>query len=344
MDGEGDDLSLVARAVDGDLEAFDALAGPRRQAIFRHCYRMLGSGAEAEDATQETLLRAWQRLGTFKGSGSFEGWLCRIATNVCLDALRTRSSRRDPMGEGEPTSPSQFAGEVDPDASWVEPVSDAVLGDPLGEALRTEDVSLAFVAALQRIAPRQRAALLLVDVLGFSHDETGDVLDLSAGAVNSLLSRARETLRRRPSLPRSDPGDPLLRAFLERYVLAWRLADIDAFVGLIAEDVRLSMPPMHEWFEGRQAVEAFVDTAIFGQVRPFGIPLVGGWCNGQPAFAPYAPDEHGTLTVGGLQLLEVRDGPAGLQIDAIVSYRDPRLATACGFPGSLGAGSEGPGE
>ena len=159
MANDGDDLSLVAQATDGDSEAFDALVGPQRQDIFRHCYRMLGSGAEAEGTRRRTLPRAWQHLSTFKGSGSFEGWLRRIATNVCLDDLRTRPRRRDPMGEGQPTSLSTFAGDVDMDSLWVEPVSDSALGDPLGEALRREDVSLAFVAALQRHAPRQRATL-----------------------------------------------------------------------------------------------------------------------------------------------------------------------------------------
>lgn len=335
MTDDGDDLSLLDLAVEGDSKAFEALVGGQRQVIFRHCYRMLGSGAEAEDATQDTLLRAWRSLGSFKGSGLFEGWLRRIATNVCLDALRAQRGRRDPTGEGLPTRLPQFAGDIDVDAQWVEPVSDSALGDPQDELLRREDVSLAFVAALQRLPPRQRAALLLVDVLGFSHEETSEVLEMTPSGVNSLLSRARETVRRRPTVPRSDPGNPLLREFLERYVNAWRLADINAFVALVAEDVRLSMPPMSEWFEGRDSVGTFVDQAIFGPARPAGIRLVGGWCNGQPAFAPYAPDDTHTLMVTGLQVLEVGEQEGELRIRSIASFRDPELARRCGFPRSL---------
>jgi RNA polymerase sigma-70 factor (TIGR02960 family) len=331
----GDGRTLLDRAVGGDTVAFDTLVGPERPAVFRHCYRMLGSGAEAEDATQDTLLRAWGRLSTFRGSGTFGGWFRRIATNVCLDALQTRRRRLDPAGEGRPADPHEFAGVFDPDSEWVEPVSAAALGDPQAEALQREDVSLAFVAALQRLAPRQRAALLLVDVLGFSNEEVCEVLDLSPGAVNSLLSRARETTRRRSALPLAEPSDARLKDFLDRYVSAWRVADIDAFVALVAEDVRLSMPPMSEWFEGRPSVGAFVGEAIFGPARPHGVPLQAGWCNGQPAFAPYAPDETGSLVVGGLQVLEVNDGPGGLTISTIVSFRDPALAIRCGFPERL---------
>jgi RNA polymerase sigma-70 factor, ECF subfamily len=331
---EDPDRRLLEAAVDGDAGAFDVLAGTERPAIFRHCYRMLGSGVEAEDATQDTLERAWRRRATFEGTGPFAAWVRRIATNVCLDALRSRRSRLDPTGEGAPVTPAQFVGTVDPDATWVEPVSDSSLGDPDDEVVRREDISLAFVAALQRLPPRQRAALLLVDVLGFSHAETGEVLELSPSAVNSLLSRAREIVRKRPTIPRANPSDPRLRDLLDRYVRAWQTADIDAFIALITDDVRLSMPPMSEWFDGRTAVGSFVDEAIFALVRPFGIPLRSGWCNGQPAFAPYLPDAKGDLVVGGLQVLEVDDPGEGgrLSIRAIVSFRDPDLALRCGFP------------
>ncbi len=329
---------LFDRAAAGDHDAFASLVEPHRRAVFRHCYQMLGSGLDAEDATQDTLERAWRRLDTFEGSGSFGGWLYRIAANICLDALRQRRSRLDPTGEGLAVSPGSFRPDIDPDLTWVEPVSNAeldVLGDPGDQIVRREDVSLAFVAALQRLAPRQRAALLLVDVLGFSHAEVSDVLEISQTAVNSLLSRAREAVRARPTSPRLNPVEPGVRAFLDRYVEAWRLADIKALVELVTEDVRLSMPPMLAWFDGREAVAGFVDEMVFASARPHGVPLRAGWCNGQPAFATYEPDDDGVLVVSGLQVLEVAEVGEAFLIRAIVSFRDAELAIRCGMPPSL---------
>src|SRR5215472_3344560 len=196
------DRDLLARAVAGDGTAFAALVEPNRRAVFRHCYRMLGSGADAEDATQDTLERAWRRLATYDGSGPFGAWLQRIATNLCLDGLRARRTRLGPAGYGKPAAPGTVPGPPDPELAWVEPVSDAELrgADPQDAVVRREEISLAFVAALQLLAPRQRAALLLHDVLGFTHAEVGEVLGVGSTAVNSLLSRARETVRTRADL------------------------------------------------------------------------------------------------------------------------------------------------
>jgi RNA polymerase sigma-70 factor (ECF subfamily) len=300
---------------------------------------MLGSGADAEDATQDALVRAWLGLRGYDGSGAFGGWLHRIAANVCLDALRSRRKRLDPVAEGPPASPGTAWMTSDPWQLWVEPVSDADLAvspDPQDEVVRREDISLAFVAALQRLAPRQRAALLLHDVLGFSHAEVAEVLEITPSAVNSLLSRARQVVREKPWRQPLDPSDKRVRDLLDRYVRAWQLADITAFVQLVADDVRLSMPPLTAWFSGRAAVAAFVEEAIFAAARPHGVPLRGGWCNGQPAFATYQPDSAGRLAVTGLQVLELgrRDGgdPA---ITAIVSFRDPALAVRCGLPPAI---------
>jgi RNA polymerase sigma-70 factor (TIGR02960 family) len=309
----------IARAVAGDENAFAAATEPHRRSVFRHCYRMLGSGLDAEEATQDTMLRAWRRLSTYDASGAFGGWLYRIATNVCLDRLRAR-----------PASPVE--------AEFVEPVDDrrlAVGDDPGDEVVRREDVSLAFVSALQRLAPRQRACLLLHDVLGFSVAEIGDALETSRTAVDTLLFRARAAVRRPAPGASLAPTDPALRELLERYIHAWRLADLQLFLDLVAADIRFSMPPLVERYEGRDAVGAFVEQNIFALVRPHGVMLYAGWCNGQPAFATYAPDASGRLVASGLQILDV-DGRDGRPvITAIASYRDPELVPRCGLPASL---------
>jgi RNA polymerase sigma-70 factor, ECF subfamily len=228
-------------------------------------------------------------------------------------------------------------GPPDPELVWVEPVSDAELrgADPQDAVVEREEISLAFVAALQLLAPRQRAALLLHDVLGFTHAEVGEVLGVGSTAVNSLLSRARGSVRAAAGSPPSSISDPRVQQLLDRYVRAWQLADIDALVRLIAEDVRFSMPPLTAWFQGREAVTAFIENAIFAAARPHGVFLRAGSCNGQPAFATYQPDDHGRLAVSGLQVLQVNDVDGQPLITALVSYRDPSLAIRCGLPAAL---------
>jgi RNA polymerase sigma-70 factor (ECF subfamily) len=299
---------------------------------------MLGSGADAEDATQDTLERAWRRLATYDGSGPFDAWLQRIATNICLDGLRAKRTRIGPAGYGPPLTPGTMPGPPDPELAWVEPVSDSDLrgtGDPQDEVVRREEISLAFVAALQRLAPRQRAALLLHDVLAFTHAEVGEVLGVSTNAVNSLLSRARESVRATAGRPQPDISEPRVRQLLDRYVRAWQLADIDGLVQLIAEDIQFSMPPLTAWFDGREAVAAFIENAIFAPARPHGIRLKAGSCNGQPAFATYEPDGQGRLVASGLQVLQLANVDGQPLITALVSYRDPALVIRCGLPAVL---------
>jgi len=332
---------LLARAAAGEEAAFEILVRTHERPVFRHCYRMLGSGPDAEDAVQDTLERAWRRLSTYDGSGPFGAWLHRIATNVCLDALRTRRARVSPAGYGPPATSGSALEPPDPEVAWVEPVSDADLNgtaDPQAAVVRREEISLAFVAALQRLAPRQRAALLLHDVLGFSQPETADVLAVSTSAVNSLLSRARQTVRASSAAAAPDINSPRVARLLERYVRAWQVADIDAFVQLIADDIRFSMPPLSAWFDGRDAVAQFVDSAIFAAARPHGVTLRAGFCNGQPAFGTYETDGSGQLVIAGLQILQVGEAAGEPVITALVSYRDPELAVRCGMttvlPGS----------
>lgn len=328
-DGDG---GLLAAALGGDERSFALLVAPHQQPLFRHCYRMLGSGADAEDAVQDALLRAWRRLDGFDGSGSFGGWLYRIATNVCLDLLRSRRSRSEPAALGGPSPTGTMPGLPDLEHEWVEPIGVQLVIDPPDDVIRLEDIGLAFVAALQRLAPRQRACLLLHDVIGFSQAEVAEALDISPGGVNSLLFRARQAVRPRDDSAWLASDDPLLHDLLARYLEAWRLADVGAFVQLVTDDIRMTMPPMVEWYDGKESVGTFVEAAVFAPARPYGVTLRPGWCNGQPAFAVYQPTEGGTLAVSGLQVLDVRRRDGRAVVTEITSYRDGDLALRCGFP------------
>jgi RNA polymerase sigma-70 factor (ECF subfamily) len=330
-----DTREALAKALSGDEGAFATLVSIHQRTLFRHCYRMLGSGPDAEDALQDTLLRAWRRLDTLDDADTFGGWLYRIATNVCLDELRSRPSRFEPTTIGPPSREGTVPGAPDLELRWVEPIRTEVTEDPLNQAIEREDISLAFVAALQRLAPRQRACLLLHDVLGFSQAEIAEALDITPPGVNSLLYRARQSARPRSDAPLLAQGDSRLLELMGRYVEAWRLADIGAFMELVADDIRLSMPPLRQWFSGASTVGAFVENAIFVRARPYGVSLQSGWCNSQPAFAIYEPGQDGSLLASGVQVLEFRQRHGEALITNIVSYRNPELAVRCGFPPSL---------
>lgn len=294
---------------------------------------MLGSGPDAEEALQDTLLRAWQRLDTFEARGSFQGWMYRIATNLCIDRLRGRSPRIHPVHHGPPSTPGLLPEAADSPIDWIEPIADHGIGlgeDPAHSAEQRERISLAFVAALQRLSARQRAALLLHDVLDFSHDEVAEVLDSSSSAVNSLLYRARETMSASPTPVPADPNHPAVKALLGRYIEAWERADISEFVATVSADVRLSMPPLAMWFQGSADVATFIEAAIFGPARPHGITVRLGGANGQPALATYEAGPDNTMIASGLQVLDV-DVDSNT-ITAITSFRDPDIAVRCGFP------------
>jgi len=323
---------ILALARAGDATAFAELADHYRNPLFRHCYRMLGSGHEAEDAVQDTLLRAWQRLDTFDGRGSFPGWMYRIATNVCIDRLRGRRRRTHPVSLGPPAAAGALPTGPEPDVDWIEPVADQVTGfagNPEHQALTRERISLAFVAALQQLSARQRAALLLHDVLEFTHEEVAEALDTSPSAVNSLLYRARQAIGASATVVPANPDDPAVKALLARYVRAWELADISELLATVSDDVRFSMPPLSTWYEGSGAVTGFIESAVFAHVRPHGITMRVGRANGQPAIATYAPGPDGDLVVDGLQVLDIDPGTS--RITAITSFRDPGLAVRCGF-------------
>jgi RNA polymerase sigma-70 factor (TIGR02960 family) len=303
---------LITKARAGDGEAFRELIEPYRGELRVHCYRMLGSFEDAEDALQETLLAAWQGLRGFEGRASLRTWLFRIATNRCLDALR--SARRRPamdwsIPEVEPPEPTRL-GEV----VWLEPYPDALRGAaidvPLGPEARyeqTEAVSLAFVTALQVLPARQRAVLILRDVHGYHASELAEMLDSTVESVNSALKRARATLQRRlvrtsEREPPPLPNSPAEQALVAKFVSAWESADLKALVALLTDDAFVSMPPKPFEYEGRDAVARFC-ASIFRSGRRF--DLVRTRANGQPAFGAYLRAATGMGYGTGLYVLTI---------------------------------------
>jgi RNA polymerase sigma-70 factor (TIGR02960 family) len=285
---------LITRAQAGDGDAFRELTEPHRRELQVHCYRMLGSFQDAEDALQDTLLTAWQGLGGFEGRASIRTWLYRIATNRCLNVLRSASRR--PAKEWDipgvkPPEPTRL-GEV----MWLEPYPDALLEGainvPLGPEARYEQneaISLAFVTALQLLPARQLAVLILREVLGYHADEVADMLDSTVESVNSALKRARASLQSRmPTAgerePPPAPGSPAEQAFVAKFVRAYESGDIDAVVALLTDDVRVSMPPIPLEYLGRDAVARFY-ASLIRQGRMY--DLVPTRANGQLAFGAY---------------------------------------------------------
>jgi RNA polymerase sigma-70 factor (ECF subfamily) len=327
---------LISRARAGDDEAFRALTEPHRRELQVHCYRMLGSLQDAEDALQDTLLSAWQGIGGFEGRASIRTWLYRIATNRCLDALRSASRRpaKDWAIPGvDPPEPTGL-GEV----VWLEPFPDALLesamGVPLGPEARyeqTESISLAFVTALQVLPPRQVAVLVLRDVLGFHANEVAEMLDSTVESVTSALKRARATLRRRLPTdvrdPAPAPDSSSERALVAKFVRAYESADLDAVVELLTDDVFVSMPPMPLEYEGRGIVARFL-AGILQPDRRF--DLIPTRANGQPAFGTYLHASNGIRHGTGLFVLTL----TGDQISAMTRFEN-RLYPWFGLPRSL---------
>ena len=332
-----------------DREAFERLVEPYRRELRLHCYRMLGSLDDADDLVQETLLRAWRGFERFEGRSSTRTWLHRIATNACLNALASRRAgarRVLPEALGPPAG-RMPAGEPAAEIPWLDPYPDSALEGiadsapgPDARYEMHEAVRLAFVAAIQHLPPRQRAALLLHDVLRWSGAETAGLLETSVAAVNSALQRARDTLAKR--LPAGRPGgaaapapdpDDRQRALLDRYVRAWEDADLDGFVALLREDSVLSMPPWRQWYRGREAIAEFFEWAWRQHdCGPGTFRFVRTAANGQPAFALYVPD--GPRHVAhAIQVLTIADGA----IADLVYFRDPRLFEAFGLPAVLPA-------
>jgi RNA polymerase sigma-70 factor, ECF subfamily len=320
---------LLEAARRGDDDAFDRLAGPYRGELYAHCYRMLGSAADAEDALQETLVRAWRGLPRFEGRSSVRSWLYKIATNACLRAIERRPRRVLPVDYGPAADPHDDPAEPVTEAVWLEPYPEARLGlgsDPASPEARYEQregVELAFIAALQHLPARQRAVLILRDVLGFSARETATARETTPVSVDSALQRAHKTVDQR--LPEQSQqatlrslSDDALRQLVQRYVTAWERNDVDAVVAMLAEDAKLAMPPLPTWYRGREQVAAFLRGGPLGGTTRW--RLIPARANGQLAFGLYAwDDKTQTFTPRAIDLLTLR----GAQIQEITAFLTP---------------------
>ena len=322
-DRDGDPDGAHRAAAAGSEGAFERLVSPFRRELHVHCYRMLGSVHDADDALQETLLRAWRMLGGFEGRSSLRAWLYRIATNVCLTALaqRRRPTVAVPPGlppgrPGEPLSLAPY-----PDAFLADVVEPAAGPEQL--AVQRDAVELAFVAAVQLLPPRQRAVLVLRDVLAFSAVETAEALEMSTPAVTSALHRARTTLAAAQARAPLGPSHRTRtsaeeRALVRRFVEAWRAGDVDRLVALFAHDAVLSMPPVPVRYVGRLEIARFLREGPL-QGRLEAVTLVETRAHGRPGFAAYVPDGQGGQAPFGVMLLSVGDG----RITGLVGFTEP---------------------
>ena len=326
---------LVADARRGDEGAFERLVGRYRGELHAHCYRMLGSLQDAEDAVQEALLAAWRGLPGFEGRSSLRTWLYRVTTNVCLRLSSRRPGRVLSFDHGPARSDTRDLGEPVEGPVWLEPWPQELPAgdepDPAAAYLRRESVELAFVAALQHLPASQRAVLILREVLGFSAAEVAGILDTTPAAVNSALQRARATVRQRmPARSQQAElaalGPDGRRALVEAFVTAWERADVPALLDLLASDVRLTMPPLPAWFDGREDVGRFLAERVFA--TPWRLLPIAA--SGQPAFACYQGDGE-RFRLGAVNLLGLRDG----RISWIAGFVDPQLLRRFPVPREL---------
>lgn len=317
-------MSTLAAARAGDQHAFAELVNPHRHELRVHCYRMLGSADDAEDAFQETLLAAWKGLPGFEERSSLRTWLYRIATRCCLRLARGRPARVLSWDRGPAFGPDDDLGTFVDRDTWVEPWPDS-LRDPGPAELheRREDIGLAWTAALQALPPNQRAVLILREVLAFSAAEVGALLDTSVPSVNSALQRARRTLADRPAAQPADPS-PEDRQAAEAFVAAFTAGDVDRLVGLLADDVRFTMPPLAAWFDGRADVSRFLRERVLATRWRARLVEV----NGQPAMACYR-EVDGDFLLSALNVLTV----AGGRVEWIASFLDPALLARLELPG-----------
>jgi RNA polymerase sigma-70 factor (TIGR02960 family) len=332
---ELDARNRLARAQRGDEDAFAQLTAPYRRELQLHCYRILGSLQDAEDLLQETLLAAWRGLEQFEGRSSLRAWLYTIATNRCLNVLRDRGRRPQPVVGGESGAhPIESVAEI----AWLEPYPDGLVegvadATPCPEARyeAKESIALAFVSGLQHLAPRQRAVLVLRDVLGFRAEEVGEMLGSTPASVNSALQRARAALESRVPASRDRLAMPLTgaeRELVARFADAFERDDIDEVIAMLTDDAVISMPPEPEWHTGREAIEAFLRARRAARGGPW--RFVATSANGQPAFAYYLPDGEGWVR-SGLLVVGVRANG----IASITRFKDEGLLDRFELPARL---------
>ena len=318
---------LLETAKEGSEEAYRRLVEPHRSELHAHCYRMLGSVQDAEDALQEALVRAWRGLPKFEGRSSLRSWLYRIATNTSLDAIERRPKRVLPIDYGPPADPHGGVGEPVVESVWIEPYPDETLGiedgyaSPEARFEQREAVELAFIAALQLLPANQRAVLILREVLGFSAQETAETLDTSVASVNSALQRARATIEKKlPDQSQQETlsslGDERLREIVEQYADAWERNDVDTVVSMLADDVAFTMPPMARWFQGIEGVRGFLER--WSMLPEWGWRSIPTIANGQPALAFYSWDaEQGAHVPFAVNVLTF-EGEKIKEIDAFI--------------------------
>ncbi len=342
-----DERELIGRARRGEEGAYRTLVERHRGELHAHAYRMLGSVHDAEDAMQDALLRAWRGLPRFDGRSSVRSWLYRIVTNTCLDLIGKRPKRVLPIDHAPPSDAHDGPGPPLLESIWIEPYPDEQLGLMDGRAApearyeQRESVELAFVAALQHLPARQRAVLILREVLGYSANEVADTLETTAPAVNSALQRARKTID--DTLPERSQqetlrtlGDDRVREMVEGYMDAWERGDVEAVTSMLAEDATITMPPMETWFRG-EGVEIFLEEWAFsgraynaeGRRR---VRVLPAHANGQPAIGTYSwDDERGAHLPTVLQVLTFE----GDRIQEITGFVDPSVFARFGLPAQL---------
>ena len=304
--------ALLDRARAGDDDAFERLVAPYRSQLHAHCYRILGSVHDADDALQDTLLGAWKGLAGFEGRSSLRGWLYTVATHAAMRVGSRRPKRQLSLDLAPPLEATHDLGEPIAESAWLEPYPGSLVDglgalDPAARYDVRESVELAFVAALQHLPATQRAVLILRDVLAFSAAEVATALDTTVPAVNSALQRARASLesRRGPVSQQQtlrDLGDERLEELVEAFVAAWERSDVEALLDLLVEDARLSMPPLPAWFDGRDAVRRFLAERMFA--TPW--RLVPSGANGQLALGCYQGTADGGFRLGGVTVLTLR--------------------------------------